>query len=312
MNWKIKAMIQNLISFLPASLSYKTYYLVQRKIGRLKEFDVLPIIKGGIKIFELIKEAGAEPNDKVFFEVGTGRSPIIPITYWLMGAKQTITVDLNPYVEHEIVKYSVNYIINNIIELRPIFGGLLLENRLSKLKNINDNNKYSINELFKLCNIKYISPGDATNINLDSNSIDFHTSFTVFEHIPRDVIQKILSEGNRITKSSGLFINAIDYFDHFMHFDKNISSVNFLQYSDSTWKRYADNRFMYMNRLRHDDFIKLLEESKHKIIFEETNTDYQALQQLENGLFKLNSRFSSKPNETNCISSSWLVSKTTR
>ena len=49
----------------------------------------------------------------------------------------------------------------------------------------------------------------------------------------------------------------VDYSDHFSHSDQTISSINFLRYSDDEWQRYAGNRYMYMNRLRHDDVLAL-------------------------------------------------------
>lgn len=309
MNWKIKAKIQTMIAMLPSSMSYRLYYLIQRKLGRLQQFDILPIIKGGVDTFKLIQEAGYDPKQKVFFEVGTGRVPIAPITYWLMGAKQTITIDLNPYVKEELIEETIRYIIDNEHKIRSIFGGLLDTKRMMKLSEYLSNNSVELDSFLDLCCIKYIAPGDATDTKLDSNCIDFHTSFTVYEHIPPDTLELILEEGNRIVKENGLFINTIDYFDHFMHFDDNISSINFLQYSDSKWSKYADNRYMYMNRLRHDDFIELFHKSSHKILIEKTDLDKEALKLLDTKSLELDNRFVNKTNEMNCISSSWLVTK---
>jgi hypothetical protein len=45
--------------------------------------------------------------------------------------------------------------------------------------------------------------------------------------------------------------------------DKNVSVINFLRYDDKTWDKYEGNRYMYMNRARHDEFIKLFEMIGH-------------------------------------------------
>lgn len=309
MNWKIKAKIQTIIAMLPSSISYRLYYLIQRKVGRLQEFDILPIIKGGINTFKLIYEAGYNPQEKVFFEVGTGRAPIVPITYWLMGAKQIITIDLNPYIKEELLEEILHYIVENEKEMQNLFGDLLDAERMVKLSEYLRNNTVELDSFLDLCCIKYMAPGDATDTEIESNSIDFHTSFTVYEHIPHDVLVLILKEGNRIIKENGLFINSIDYFDHFMHFDDKISSINFLQYSDSRWKKYADNKYMYMNRMRHDDFLELFHKSNHQIVIEKTDLDDKALKLLESGSLKLDSRFINKTNEVNCIASSWFITK---
>ena len=53
---------------------------------------------------------------------------------------------------------------------------------------------YSLESLLEFCAIKYVGPGDAARTGLPSESIDFHTSFTVFEHIPPDVLVRILKK----------------------------------------------------------------------------------------------------------------------
>ena len=84
-----------------------------------------------------------------------------------------------------------------------------------------------------------------------------HISYTVFEHIPAPILSDILSEAQRVLRPSGLAIHLIDYSDHFAHSDASISAINFLQYDDAAWSRLADNPYMYMNRLRADDYPAL-------------------------------------------------------
>jgi hypothetical protein len=66
--------------------------------------------------------------------------------------------------------------------------------------------------------------------------------------------EKIINEGNRILSEEGLFVHLIDCSDHFSHNDKSISRINFLQYNVTQWNKLAGNRYVYVNRLRHDDF----------------------------------------------------------
>jgi hypothetical protein len=62
-------------------------------------------------------------------------------------------------------------------------------------------------------------------------------------------------------RAGGLFVHFIDHSDHFSHSDATISPINFLKHCESDWQGYAGNRYMYMNRLRHDDMIELIRES---------------------------------------------------
>src|SRR5262249_40313996 len=99
------------------------------------------------------------------------------------------------------------------------------------------------------------------------------------------------------------------YSDHFSHSDPSISAVNFLQYSDDEWQRYAGNRFMYMNRLRHDDVLALFEEVGHRMLAVTPAVDARSRQLLDAGAIRLNARFEAKSRELLSIRGSWLVSE---
>jgi SAM-dependent methyltransferase len=226
-----------------------------------------------------------------------------------MGAKQTISIDLNPYLKEELVQEALNYIAKNKSAIKNTFGGLIDDDRLNLLVKFGHRKDFSLDRFLELCNIHYIAPGDATKTNLPTDSIDFHTSYTVFEHIPPSTVKEILLEGNRIVKDGGLFIHRIDYTDHFSHSDKTISPINFLQYSETKWNFYAGNRYMYMNRLRHDDFISIFNSAGHTIISDEMDKDESILELLRAGDLNLDGRFSKKSNDILSITASWIISK---
>jgi len=309
MHWKLKSKIQNAISLLPSAASYEAYYWVQRHLGGLRWIDPTKKFIAAIETWKRIQNQERSPTGKIFLEVGTGRAPIVPIAYWLMGAKSTITIDLNPYLKEELITEHLHWISENKDKTIALFGSLIDKQRFDALVNIGTKSKLSASELLDLCQIVYIAPGDAANTNLPDQHIDFHTSYTVFEHIPPNVLADILREGNRIIKNNGLFVHRIDYSDHFSHSDKNISAINFLQYSDSEWAKYADNRYMYMNRLRHDDFLALFESVGQQIVAVEPNIDQRSEKLLKTKGLSLNDRFSLKTEEVLAISGAWMVTK---
>jgi len=258
MNWKVKAFIQNCIAVFPKNLSYEMYFKMQRSFGRLKKpFSPLGRFRDGASVLQKIQQHGRNYIGKIFFEVGTGRVPLLPIAFWLGGAGKIITADLNPYMRNELIKDMLYFIKNREPEIRNVFGTLLYEDRFNSLLNYSRKNKIYKQDILELCQIEYLAPADAAKTNLSENSIQYHITNAVYEHIPLPVIQNILEEGNRIISKDGLFINTIDYGDHFSYMDKNISVINFLQYNDREWEKYAGNRYMYMNRARHDEFMEL-------------------------------------------------------
>jgi SAM-dependent methyltransferase len=234
---------------------------------------------------------------------------LVPIAFWLMGAGSTITIDLNPYLKFELIRESLAFMRENEGSIRQLFGTLIREDRFADLLKLGSKQSLSSAEFLDFCRIQYIAPGDAARTNLEPESVDFHTSFTVFEHIPGAVIEKILVEGGRIVRENGLFIHLIDYADHFAYCDPAISMINFLQYPDDTWQKYAGNRYMYMNRLRHDDYLALFESAGHRVIATEPAKDPRSTRILADGSIPLDSRFASKSKEVLATVGSWIASQ---
>lgn len=309
---QFKSRIQNAISFLPSAVSYEAYYWVQRHFGGLRK--VVPTSKfiAAIDTWKRIQRQDRSPIGKVFFEVGTGRAPMVPVGFWLMGAESTITIDLNPYLKDALIAEHLRYISENEAEILALFGTLIDRERLKTLVAFGAQPKIKTTEFLDLCKIVYIAPGDAAKTNLPEQQIDFHTSYTVFEHIPAEILSAILKEGNRITKDNGLFIHRIDYSDHFSHSDKTISAINFLQYSDQEWAKYAGNRYMYMNRLRHDDYLALFSNVGQQVVEAEPTFDPRSAEILKNHRLPLNDRFSCKSPEVLAFSGAWMVTQKSR
>jgi hypothetical protein len=181
--------------------------------------------------------------------------------------------------------------------------------RFNELISISRNPRFSTSDMLDLCRVEYVAPGDAAATNLSGKSIDYHTSYTVLEHIPPVVLRAIMEEGNRIMRDGGLFIHRIDYSDHFSHSDRSITGINFLQYSDEEWERYAGNRYMYMNRLRHDDYVALFETVGHRILATESDMDERSHALLTADQFHLDKRFSPKSAGVLAMSGSWIVTE---
>ncbi|MFO1019998.1 MAG: methyltransferase domain-containing protein [Planctomycetales bacterium] len=309
MHWKTRALIQNVVSLLPDSLSYPSYYFIQRNFGRLRRLSPVERYEAGVKIWKRLLDVNYNPVGKVFFEVGTGRVPTVPLSFWLMGAERTVTVDLNPYLRPELIREQIAYTAEHQDEIRGIFGSYLIEDRLQTLVGLSADKNLPLEKFLKTCGIEYLAPADAAKTSLPAGSIDVHMSFTVFEHIPREILEAILKEGSRIVRPDGVFIHYIDYSDHFSHTDKSISPINFLQFPDDQWARLSGNRYMYVNRLRHDDFLKLYDDVGHKVLACEPIVNPEVSKLLQSGKVLLNARFARKTPEVLATTKSWVLSQ---
>jgi hypothetical protein len=306
MNWKLKAKIQKIISFLPSDLSYSIYYWIQRNFGLLQDSKLNPAIHllAGIETVKRIEQLNRSPIGATFLELGTGRRISTPLAFYLLGAEKVITIDSNPYLKEELVKLDLDYVTKNKSEIEDLFEDRIFNNRLNDLLEFIQS-PYTIKGLLNFLNVEYIAPSDASHLNILEGSIDFYTSYTVMEHISPEIIETILKEGQRILKQNGLFVHLIDYSDHFSHSDKTISSINFLQFSNHQWYKIAGNRYAYTNQLRHDDFLNLFLDSGSRVLMDEPNFDDSL--SLKIPQLNLNEKFRLKSTEILATTSAWII-----
>jgi SAM-dependent methyltransferase len=290
MNWRWKARIQNTVAALP--WSNDLYFWLQRSVGSLRPGRHSPLewFTAAAQMATWIEEAGRTVNKKTFLEVGAGRTIDLPLGLWLCGADRVITVDLNPYLSDVLVQESLNFIRSHEQESLAALGAYgtrtEAQDRLRKLAGFEG----KLDDVLKLTNTVYKSPADATKLDLAGGSIDFHVSYAVLEHMPREIIEATLGEARRLLRPDGLLVHVIDPSDHFSHDDDSITAINFLQFSEDEWRRLAGNRFMYHNRLRAHEFVQLFEQAGLNILLSRQITDDRALTELQQG-FRLDPRF---------------------
>jgi Methyltransferase domain len=300
MHWKTKAFIQNIFSILPSQISYEAYYKAQRICGGLREVNPIDGIRDGIRIVASIEGANKSVTGKFFVEVGTGRTITIPITLWLCGASKITTVDLNPYLKTELIREELDFIRSNKSAVLDLFGDRASRQQFSGRFDRITLDSVDIRAFMKEAQIEYLAPSDARELPVCDGTIDYYISNNVFEHIPLDILRQILSEGRKKLKDDGLMVHRIDFSDHFSHSDPEISTINFLQYSEEQWHRYAGNRYMYHNRARVDEFEGIMEKAGLKIVGRKMETDQDAIRLIRSG-FKLDKRFAGKTEEINAV-----------
>lgn len=127
-----------------------------------------------------------------------------------------------------------------------------------------------IDEILRLAGIEYFSPGDARQTGLPANSVDLVYSNSVFEHVPKQAIFEILQESQRILKPGGLALHNIGCNDHYAFFDRSISFVNFLRFTEEEWRLW-NNSLQYQNRLRAPQFLDLATQAGLKVIYKRTH-----------------------------------------
>ena len=276
-------MIQRACAALPVGQE-SAYYFLQSNFGSLRHApDPFPNLEDAATIATELRELGFRLDGRRVMEVGSGRRLDMPIAFYLLGAGSTATFDLHQYLRPEYALAAVRVMLERHNDLLRIFGPLVdsaqLANRLGTLAAVQ-----TIEQLLATTGIEYHAPADATHTGFPAGSIDLQFSYTVFEHIPREVLLGILTECTRLLKPGGYACHHIDLSDHFAHDDPSITFLNFLQFSDEEWSKYNDNQFAYQNRLRVTDFEQLYKEAGHKPVLWRKTLDKRGLAALANGL----------------------------
>lgn len=241
----------------------------------------------------ILENAGRPVQGTRVMEVGTGRGLNMPLGLFLCGAESVITFDLHRYLKPSLVMRQVRVLAENQERIFKIFEGRTeaagLRKRLELLSSASN-----LDDVLRRAQIQYRAPADAACTGLSDHGIDIHMSYTVFEHIPRQVLRSILVEANRLLAPGGFALHEIDPSDHFAHSDRSILPINFLQYSENEWSRLAGNQFGYHNRMRASDFADLYSECGHETQFWKPFIDRASLEAMRNG-FSLNAQFRNYP-----------------
>lgn len=308
MNWKWKAAVQKACALLPVG-SDQIYYLLQRQCGGLvRGYDPSFLLSEAARMNAVLRRLNIKLEDGArVMEVGTGWRLDIPLGLYLCGAREIHTYDLHPYLKESLVLRSVDFIRANRLRVFELFSKAIstkdVERRLTALCAVR-----SLAGLMELANIHFHAPADAAQTGLPAASIDIHLSYTVLEHIPGEVLEQILREANRILSARGVTIHHIDLTDHFYQVDPAITPVNFLQFSDRQWAKYAANQWAYHNRLRVNAYRRIYEKTDQEILSWDAKVDQRSLAALEGG-FPLDPQFHHTPYDQLCTTILEVVSR---
>lgn len=306
MRWTNKARLQNIIDRLPSKAAHWVYYHIQRQLGGLRNSNPISRLKAARQIATYIRGEERRVEEGSFIDIGTGRRLNVAFGLWLCGAEHVLTVDLNPYLSDRLVSQDRAYIHANRAAVRAVFDDFSESPLFDERLNILADNSVSNASLLERANVKYMAPADASQLNVSAHSFDYHVSYTVLEHIPKEILRAIFTEGKRILRNNGLFVHLVDLTDHFSHSDTSISKINFLRFSESEWLSIVNNRFMYQNRLRKCQFDELFDDLELQVKVVSKRIDDTILSLLDQG-FPVSDQFSHFDLEELAITSAHYV-----
>jgi SAM-dependent methyltransferase len=295
MDWRVKGMIQKVLGFVPGGEWIND--TLQKSIGDLSRFESHTDAKVKNDWGPLVShmmESGLPPQNLEYVEVGSGWYPTLPFCYALAGAKLCRTYDINRHLSEELT-FRVLRSLERHLPLIASASGLPLDQVEAIYRALRACS--TLPQLLKTAKIEYVAPGDASDTGLPAQSADVVYSNSVLEHILADVILAILRETKRILKPGGLTVHSVACNDHYAHFDRNITFINYLQYSQREWGMW-NTKFLYQNRLRPQDFLRLVQEAGLRVTLTKQKPRPDLLEKLP--AMKIAPEFSHYSNEELC------------
>jgi SAM-dependent methyltransferase len=304
MNWRLKAACLTTLSSVP--FGKRLYHAAQRALGTNR----LPGKEGvarSLEIVELAATCGIAIEGATCVEVGTGWRPYLPCVLQLLGAKRTYTLDIHPWLTQPYLEETLRAIEPLLPEIakRCQADEAELNDRFRRMAAPAENLAAALAKL----GIEYRYPGDATNTQLESGSIDIVCSSNVLEHVEPQVLAAIHGESRRILRRGGGALHRFNPADHSSHADRSVTSVNFLAYDDDAWRWLGGGSLGYHNRLRCKEHAALMEQAGLEIVHERVRIDSRALEALETRQLKIAQRFQGFSNEELAADYMWLAGR---
>ena len=227
MRWIAKAVVQAALARMPWGIGIN--HLLQRRDWR----DWARKKSVGLARTIALADSYVEHRG-IAVEIGTGWVPVVPVLLHLKGY-EVHSYDKSRHVTDEMLQATVSGVEDRLEDVSAILAVADAKKRL-------DNFTWT-----------YHAPGDAASTGLEKASLIY--SYNVLEHIPEHSLINIIKEAKRL---GGVFYAKVGLHDHFFNFDRSITRVNFLKFDDWVWGFLGQHRIHYHNRLRINDFDRLL------------------------------------------------------
>ena len=263
MNWRIKGIVQKALSRAPGGTRIND--LLQRTAGGLRNIDATvdsKVVDDWFVLARQLQELNVQISDAALVEVGTGWFPVLPLCFALAGARTCHTFDVTRHLNERLTTRALARL---EIHLPRIAAGAGVSIEQVQRRYAHVSGAPDVSTALERAGVRYHAPADAAQTGLGNRSVDAVFSNSVLEHVPSGGIGAILRETARIVKSTGVSLHSVNCGDHYAYFDRSITPINYLKYSDQQWRRW-NNQLLYQNRLRPVDFLQLAEDAGLQVV----------------------------------------------
>lgn len=264
MDWRVKGALQKFLSLLPGGTSLNSY--LQLRLGDLRNFEKNVDIKVNgdwLTLMGYLRRAQVPMADLEILEIGSGWHPALPLCFSLAGVRSCRTYDIVRHMSEELTFRMLDRLEAHLPKIADAarINKHRVEWAYAELKHAK-----TLDDLLDRARIRYMAPGDASATGLAESSVDMVYSNSVLEHVHPSILPALMKESMRILRPGGVAAHCVACNDHYAHFDRSISFVNFLRYSDAQWRMLWNNDLNYQNRLRKSDFLGAVREAGFEVV----------------------------------------------
>jgi hypothetical protein len=302
--WHIKYALASILDIMP--FKHYLHNKAQKILGGDK-LDEEEMLSRAVELFSLTFKFKSSIEQAKVLEIGTGWFPYMPVVAYIYGAKNIITVDLNPWLSNETLRQTIKSILNNSEQLT---NNIKLNNteankNLIRLKSIYDQD-LSFQETLKKLNINYMHGFDVCLLELkDADKIDLVFSSNVLEHIEESALKNIHKHVIKISTDNTLAVHRFNPADHYSYLSG--SSISFLTIPDLLWKIYRSGGIAYHNRLRTIEHSEIIQAAGWSKLLWADAVDVKVADRVKNGELRLNHKYKGMSAEEVCAFYSWMV-----
>jgi SAM-dependent methyltransferase len=263
MNWRIKGIVQKALSTAPGGIQVND--LLQRTAGGLRNVEATvdsKVVDDWIVLAGQLRDLNVRIPGAVLAEVGAGWMPVLPLCFAVAGARTCHTLDLTRHLDTRLTARAITRLRVHLPRIATA-AGIGVDEVQARYEHVSA--APDVATALERAGIRYHAPEDAAHTGLEDRSIDVVFSNSVLEHVPSEDIAAILRESNRILKADGVSLHSVNCGDHYAYFDRSITPINYLKFSDRQWRMW-NNRLLYQNRLRPVDFLQIAEAAGLEIV----------------------------------------------
>lgn len=258
------------------------------------------LVDGILEQIALIRAAGGRIEGSRVLEIGSGWIPVAPLIYRLAGARQVVLSDQHELLHPRALEAAAAFLRQRSERLARELG--TSRARVEDL--LDPKGARTRPEMLEALGLDYLVPLDPATL---TGTIDLAYSHTVLEHVPPAALEEIFALVRARLAPGGLFCNGIDNSDHRRAYDPRLSIVDFLRYSEFAWKLQCINPQDYTNRLRHSDYLALLDRAGFDRLEERVHVARGEMEELEG--WNLPARFDGRDAEDLCTTWSLILAR---